>query len=755
MIAMRGRFLLVRGITLLIFFALLLRLHALQLGANATLARQEIENVVQQIDYIAPRRGEIFASNGTTLLAASLPTSVVGIQVERLPRDPLERAAVYMRLSSLLPFTDTLSISPTSALRDDPALAAAVAALVPILPADTVIAPGYAVTLTVPVSQSMAALEIGTVFSDVVTLHPGAAQLVREANLPPYLAVPVATDIPREIALALSENAAILPGVRVLDSFRRAYPLSDELPSLSHWLGYVNRVTAEDLAAISSATGTLPTYLDNDIIGRDGLEATYEQQLRGALGINQIDVDVFQRTIGEPKVIRSVVDGSNLILNVDSDLQRASEMILRKWFDIADQRRIALASLNSAVGRKVSGYKPITNGVIAVMDVKTGAVLAMVSLPSYNDNMFVQPTPDSEFTALFSDERAPLINRALYGFPPGSTFKQFTGAAALRNGVISPDTHLRDPGKLIVRNKYFENLFDVYPNSNSNAYGLINISDALMVSSNVFFQSIAGGTDFVTNLNPGDPQIENGIGIERLHQMLVGDYGFSTLTGVDLPGESSGLIPDPEWKRKVERKIVWSVGDTYLTAIGQGDVKVSPLQLLVGTIATATSGTIYRPQMVHAITTLDRSITTTIDPVIERQIDLDPAYWSIIREGMRRSVQDPAAYNRRANAANRPAGNILADIDRFNLAGKTGTAEYAENNILRSHSWFVGFAPFDDPQVAVVALLEGTGDLGDGSGTLALPAVVDVLRAYYHEPFPDASGTMPPPPASLPEPGQR
>jgi penicillin-binding protein 2 len=132
-------------------------------------------------------------------------------------------------------------------------------------------------------------------------------------------------------------------------------------------------------------------------------------------------------------------------------------------------------------------------------------------------------------------------------------------------------------------------------------------------------------------------------------------------------------------------------------------------------------------------------------PLIKHQIDLAPEHWDVILDGMRRSVQDPSAYNRRANGNNKPAGDILGDINRFNVAGKTGTAEYDEKGLRRSHSWFVGFAPFDDPEIAVVALLEGTGDLGDGSGTLALPAVVDVMRAYYRQPVPDINGDLPPP----------
>ncbi len=738
---MRLRLNTLRIITLLIFVSMLVRLQDLQFGPDAATSRTQIEQVTTRIDYTAPRRGEIFASDGTTLLAASEPVSIVAVQAELLPTKRLERAAVFMRLSSLLPFTDTLTITPTSALKTNPALAGAVAQLVPILPADIDFSPGHAVTLTVPLSQSLAALELGQVYSDVITLNPGADKVLRDADLPPYLLVPVATNVPRPIALALRENSAVLPGIKVVEGFNRTYPQSPQIPSLSHMLGYIGRVTEDDLEQEQAGP---PTYLPNDIIGKDGVELEYEAVLRGVLGINQIEVDAFQRTVGEPQVMRPLKNGSNLILNIDLDLQRQSEEILHKWLTIADQRRISLASQNTPIGQKIATYPPITKGVIIVMDVNTGAILASVSLPAYDNSLFTRPLSQADADSIFQNPDAPLFNRAISGhYPPGSTFKQFTAAAALRNGIITPETRFMDLGKLVVRNKYNPDATNTYPNSNSHAYGMINVSDALMVSSNVFFQTVAGGTDYVINLGPNDPTLEDGLGIERLHAMLVNDYGFGQPTGVDLPDEVAGLIPDPEWKRDVQRKTVWSVGDTYITAIGQGDVQVTPLQLLRGTVATATSGKVYEPHIVKAITNYSRTQTTTIEPKIEHQIELDPAYWAVIRDGMRRSVQDPRAYNRAANASNKPAGDILAAIDRFNLAGKTGTAEYAENGVLRSHSWFVGFAPFDNPQVAVLALLEGTGDVGDGSGTLALPAVVDVMRAYFKEPVPDINGSIP------------
>lgn len=748
---MQVRVILLRIISLLVFIALLARLQQLQFGQGAQSSRSEINRVTTRLDYMPPQRGEIFASDGTTLLAAAEPTSIVGIRAELLPSkrtQPLARDSVFMHLSLLLPFTDTFTISPTTLLQSNPAFASAVYSITNVLPADTSFAPNRAITVTVPPGRQLAALELSRVYSDVVDLHPGVEQVLIEADMPPYLVVPIASNVPREVAFALRENSSTLPGVKVIDGFRRSYPLSGQIPSLSHILGYTGRINAEEFAALNPPPDEGPkNYLENDIVGKDGLEYEYEGVLRGTLGINQINVDAFQRTVGEPTVLRPMQNGKNITLHIDVELQRASEQILTKWLQVADGRRVALAAKNDTLGQKVARYKPITKGVIIVMDVNSGAVLASVSLPAYDNSLFTRPVvTQAEADQIFQNPDTPLLNRAINGkYPPGSTFKQFTAAAGLRNGIITPETRFFDPGLLIVRNEFNETVTNQYPNSNRVSHGLINVSDALKVSSNVFFNIISGGTEYVTNLRPTDPQLSVGIGIDRFYQMLVDDYGFNKPTGIDLPGESKGLIPNKDWKAE-EYSRTWGIGDTYIAAIGQGDVAVTPIQLLRATVATATRGTLYRPQVVKSISTLDHSEVITLTPIIDHSISLAPEYWSVIREGMRRSVRDPDAYNRRANGVNKPAGNLLADIDAFDLAGKTGTAEYEENGVLRSHSWFVGFAPFDQPKVAVLALLEGTGDLGDGSGTLALPAVVDVLRAYNKQPVPDINGNLPAPP---------
>ncbi|HYF65735.1 MAG TPA: hypothetical protein VD886_23095, partial [Herpetosiphonaceae bacterium] len=283
---MQFRVILLRIISLLVFIALLARLQQLQFGQGAQSSRKLIDEVTTRLDYVPPQRGEIFASDGTTLLAAAEPTSIVGIRAELLPswRKPLERDSVFLHLSLLLPFTDTFTISPTTVLQTNQAFASAVYSITNVLPADTSFEPHRAITVTVPPGRQMAALELSRVYSDVVDLQPGVEQALIAADMPPYLVVPIASNVPREVAFALRENSAILPGVKVIDGFRRSYPLSSQIPSLSHILGYTGRINAEEFAALNPAPDEGPkNYLENDIIGKDGLEYEYEGVLRGTL----------------------------------------------------------------------------------------------------------------------------------------------------------------------------------------------------------------------------------------------------------------------------------------------------------------------------------------------------------------------------------------------------------------------------------------------------------------------------------------
>jgi penicillin-binding protein 2 len=850
-----NRLLLPRIAALLIFVALVGRLYQLQLvDTQANKYRYATRVRTTRFLPVRPIRGEIFAADGKTLLAESVPIFSVSIRPADLPdpkTEPRERAVVFAQLGQLLGISTTLTISPAAALDQDPLLrsdliqslglaavagaqrhvdssplrfsisatqGAAATALaaryvpaaqfqtvgIPPPPAAGVVAalggtltisPAAALeqtrglrddlrqllgqqaldstrpaesyawaALSVPPARSAAGLRLSEVYTTTVHIESPIAALVERANVPGFQTVPIKQDVPREIALVLRENATDLPGVVVEQDYRRHYPLSQQVESFSHLLGYIGRVSECDLArgnparswtmslldSISHAPecGVIqkqinPTslgmerYLNDDRIGKDGLEASYEEELRGQLGVESILVDALNRPVRAPQTVQAARDGYNLMLTVDVGFQRQVEQILRNWIDVAEQRRL---KQTGAFAYK-RDYKPIRSGVAIVLDVRTGRVLAMVSWPAYDNNIWdsaraadrarifapSDPEAQKEWVRL-----APLVNHAIAGqYPPGSTLKQFDASIALEKGVITPDTKIRDPNRLVIEDQYVAGRLYTFPNSTTRDNGELTVSEALMRSSNVFFMSVAGGNkgDQIKNLKPDEQNIEGGLRIDGLAEGL-GWFGFGRPTGIPLAGELKGRVPTPKWKQEALLQ-AWTTGDTYNAAIGQGNLEVTPLQLVTAAAAVANGGDLYQPQLVKAIVDNSGAVVQETPPTLARHIDIDPQYFAVVREGMRRSVTEGV------NVAARDDCSGLA------IAGKTGTAEFGSEikiptadgkstRIVRqSHSWFVGFAPYDNPQIEVLALVEGSGDLGDGSATIAVPAVTQIMQAYF------------------------
>jgi penicillin-binding protein 2 len=480
----------------------------------------------------------------------------------------------------------------------------------------------------------------------------------------------------------------------------------------------------------------IPRYLSNDRIGKEGIETSYEDVLRGQMGIEQVLVDAFGRPVRAPEIRQEARDGDNLVLTIDAGLQQQVEQILRNWIEEGERRRTTQPD-KFAYKRD---YSPISSGVAIVIEVKTGRILAMVSWPGYDDNIWVDPTRSSELQELLNpppdqlrelQRLAPLTNRAVVGqYPPGSTLKQFVALLALQDAIITPDTKLRDPGRLIVEDQYVQGRFYTYVNSSSRDNGMINVSDALKVSSNIFFMSIAGGNRAgVSNLKPEEQIIDRGLNIDRLANGLE-LFGFGQRSGVRMAGEAPGRVPTPAWKQQAMRS-AWTTGDTYNAAIGQGNLEVTPLQLVVAGAAVANGGYLFRPQIVRGVQDAETGLIREVAPELVRRIDIDPQHFDVVREGMRRSVTEGL------NVAARD------ECSGLSIAGKTGTAEFGpeieipapdgKGTVLvrQSHSWFVGFAPYNDPQIEVLVLSEGTGDLNDGSATIAVPAVTQIMQAYF------------------------
>ncbi len=542
---------------------------------------------------------------------------------------------------------------------------------------------------------------LGSLASDVSrtfvspTRRPGLRELVNEGRLTdPLNPVTVKTNIPRIIAFQLQERAADFPGVQIQIEGVRTYPEKD---LTAHLLGYLGAISPEQFSEYEKRG-----YLANDLVGVTGLEAAYEDQLRGRAGTQLAIVDANGNIISSVEQEPSV-PGNNLVLALDTELQRQVEAALKKG--------IAKKSTKQAVA--------------IAMDPRNGEILAMVSLPTFDNNLFARGIRPTDFAALNQDPDRPLVNHAIAGmYPPGSVYKLFTAAGGLQEGVVDVSTRLLDPGVIFLPNRFFpdnEDLAQPFYNWYRPGFGMVNIIDAIANSNDIFFYKLAGGfSDFPTPLG----------------QALVADYarlfGYGTESGIDLPGEAPGLVPDPKWKQLTLNE-QWTTGDTYNMAIGQGFVLATPLQVLNVTATIANGGTLYRPHLARAIVNASGTVTNTLEPQIIRKLPIDPHNLALVQQGMREAVTRGTAW--KVN---------LADVP---VAGKTGTAEFfgpRVNGHLPTHAWFTAYAPYENPEIAVVVFVYGGGE----GSEVAAPIAADILRAYFHLPAdaPLVPRPNPPPP---------
>ena len=537
---------------------------------------------------------------------------------------------------------------------------------------------------------------------------PGLRELVTQGERDPFTPLLIKDNVPRDIAFYLEENRLDFPGVIVGLEPVREYV---EGALLSHILGYTGHIPREQFDDYKTQ-GYVPT----DQVGLMGLESTFESDLRGTKGRRYIEVDVTGREVAllgsEPPT-----SGHNVVLALDSDFQKTVETILQK-------------ALRSAHAKQ---------GVAIALDPRNGEIRAMVTLPSYDDNLFATGISTEDFTNLVQDPLRPLVNHAITGqYPPGSVFKLIPASAALQERVVDINTRIQTPGTIWVPNKYYPDdptlaqpFYDWY----KPGFGSLTIRDGLTWSSDVFFYKLAGGES---------PTFDTGLGEERF-AAYARMFGIGELTGIDLPGEAKGLVPDPTWKRKTIGD-TWTIGDTYNMGIGQGYVLATPLQIANMTAIVANNGTLYKPQLVRDIRDSEGRIVRTIETQVIRQVRVDPQNFAIVREGMRDGVTRGTS--------------IKANLADVSVAAKTGTAEYygpKVNGHLPTHAWFTAFAPYENPQIVVTIFVYGGGE----GSEVAAPIAADILRAYFHLPAdsPLASASAPsaaPPivaPRSAPPPG--
>jgi penicillin-binding protein 2 len=558
------------------------------------------------------------------------------------------------------------------------------------------------VPITVPGSRSSAECAPGRGIADLVTEWIGLA---------PYHAVKIQCDADPTVAKIVQEKAADMPGVGVEVTPVRDYPNGR---FTAHVIGYMGRVPP-DLSAEYKALGY---NLDRDKIGYAGIEASMQDELAGTYGEEKVEVDAAGKVIRllEPPV--DPIPGKNIQLTIDSRLQESATIILEK--KIAEMRANKLPSQRS----------PVISGTVVAMNPQTGEILAMVSIPTYDNSQFERYIPLEYYNQLASDISNPLLNHAITGeYPPGSIFKIATAVGALNEGVITKDTPVTCTGSITIMNKYYPNdpgkamQFYCY---NRAGHGTLTFLQGFAKSCDVYFYNLGGGCD------GGVPP--PGLGIERIKRYAEA-LGYGQVLGVELPGEAAGLIPDPDWKR-IHKGENWATGDTYITTIGQGYVGVTPLQVLESVSTIANGGRVMKPTLLKAYRDGEGNVTQTFPPTVmwdltndntaESPYDLQvtPDVIALVQQAMRLVVSQGTAAE-------------YAQIENIPSAGKTGTAEYCDDiaqsrNLCKreawpTHSWYGAYAPADNPEIAVVAFVY---DGGEGAVTSG-PIVRDVLKAYF------------------------
>lgn len=470
---------------------------------------------------------------------------------------------------------------------------------------------------------------------------------------------PFNSDLNRETLMSLETNRTVLSAIFINKETRRDYKDGNYF---SHIVGYVGKVSGSDVKSDSY-------YSALDFIGKDGLESQYEKELRGISGKIAVSVNS-ENTVLKTLTAKEAVSGNNLVLSINSDLQK-----------------LLTDALNDKIIQTGS-----TGAAAVVLNVNSGEVVALVSLPSFN---FSAQT----YEEIIKNENKPFFNRAISGFyPAGSTVKPFVASAALAENIIDPNSKIDDTlGYIKIENQYDPDIVYIY--RDWKAHGFVNMRKAIAVSANVYFYVIGGG---YKNFK--------GLGIDRIKKYL-NIFGFGSTLGIDLPGEASGLIPDPLWKKSVKNE-GWFTGDTYNVSIGQGDVLITPLQMVSAVAAIANNGALWRPRIVSKITDPGGQVIKEFKPEMIRNNFIDASNLQIVREGMRGAVTEGSAY-------------LLSDLP-IKAAGKTGTAQVT-NTFRKTNAWFTGFAPYDNPEIALVIIVEGAGE----GSTAAVPIAKEVFKWYY------------------------
>jgi penicillin-binding protein 2 len=474
------------------------------------------------------------------------------------------------------------------------------------------------------------------------------------------------------------------PGVDIKARLFRQYPQG---AFASHLLGYIGRVSERDMGRIEREEAEI-NYRGTEHFGKTGLEQHYEFELHGTTGYEQVEVDAAGRPVRTLSRIAPIA-GNNLTLTVDSQLQRIAEQAF------GDRR-----------------------GALVAIEPTTGGILALVSVPNYDPNLFVDGISTQDWDELNNSPDKPMVNRALNGaYPPGSTFKPYMALAALTTGKRTPEQAIADPG-------FFNFGGHVFRDDKVGGHGMVNMYKSIVESCNTYYYQLAAD-----------------MGIDAIARFM-GQFGFGQKTGVDIEGEAEGVLPSPEWKKKRFRKPEqqkWYAGETISIGIGQGYNSYTPIQLARAMATLANDGVMFKPHLVHYVTDTRTGEKTLIEPEPIRTLPLKPEHLKVVKDAM-------VGVNIEGTGARAFKGA------EYVSAGKTGTAQvfslrgekYVEGRVgqeFRDHALFIAFAPADKPAIALAILVENSG-----FGSQAAAPIARKVFDYYllgKQPALSAPGSTP------------
>ncbi|PIE80427.1 MAG: penicillin-binding protein 2 [Chloroflexi bacterium] len=741
-IGIRGRLYFLRVLMIIILGALLLRVYYLQQTKGQNLQALAQENQFAILTTDAPR-GVMFDRHGAPL-AINLPSYNVTITPAFLPSDDAERQAVFERLSILtgVPITNTLQ-QEALITEANPELVNSYSRLAQI----------YGANVEDTLDQA-----------GIVKQLPDSIEGIwLENSFAQYLPAVITSNVPVTLAYTIEQESIFLPGVRVLQEPLREYP-SGELTS--HIIGFMGPIPNQGWI---DQLG----YERDDRVGWSGLESSMEIELSGVKGQRQIEQNWTGREVRQVGNAIAPQAGLNLHLTLDLELQRQTAEILAQYME--ENRRTV--RIDEITGKRT--YPEIEQAVVVALNPQTGEVLAMVNYPTFDNNRFTSEVPVNYYLGLERNDYTPLVNHAISGtYPPGSTFKIVPAAGALQEGLVSPSRFLKAPGEIEIPNRFAPNdpgRAQTFVCWNRKGHGLMNTVLGLKYSCDIYFYKITGGFD-------QDGEYVEGLTVDGIAKYGK-QFGFGRVQGIELPLENPGnLPPNRDWKAQVHGE-PWSTGDDYNLGIGQGYMTATPLQVAQMAAVIANGGFLYRPRIIHHMTDEDGNVVlvdddsqiiarahqdengNTIitdadgnplnDPTISVEFDeegnvifqpevvdalnVNRGYIDVVAEGLREVNSLVVDGEDRIYGT----GATYVDwLEPFGIvsAGKTGTSEYCDNIAIKrgwcrfekkaiqpTHAWYVGYAPYEDPEIVVAAFVFNGGE----GSQWAAPIACHVMAAYF------------------------